>query len=56
MTVGDATRREAETPRPGHFAFRPLARVMPKGRAQAPDIQVLAGSPDAPDAAVRKVR
>ncbi len=43
IIVADATRREAETQRPGRFAFRPLARVMPKGRAEPLDIHELAG-------------
>lgn len=43
IIVADATRREAEAQRPGHFAFRPLARVMPKGRAEPLNIHELAG-------------
>lgn len=38
IIVAGATRREAEEQRPGRFAFRPLARVMPKGRAEPLDI------------------
>lgn len=49
IIVAGATRREAEDRRPGHFAFRPLARVMPKGRAEPLDIFELAGRRDAVD-------
>ena len=49
IIVAGATRREAEDQRPSHFAFRPLARVMPKGRAEPLDIFELAGRRDALD-------
>lgn len=39
-----ATRSEAETQRPGHFAFRSLGRVMPMGRATPLDIDELVGA------------
>ena len=43
IIVADATRREAERQRPGHFAFRSLARVMPKGGAEPLAIHELSG-------------
>ncbi|MBZ0144768.1 MAG: adenylate/guanylate cyclase domain-containing protein, partial [Rhodocyclaceae bacterium] len=49
IIVAGATQREAEAQRPGQFAFRPLARVMPKGRAEPLDIFELAGRRDAVD-------
>lgn len=54
VIVSDATRREAETQRPGHFAFRPLGRVMPKGQAEPLSICELAGWQDRLDDATRK--
>lgn len=53
IIVAGATRREAEEQRPGRFAFRPLARVMPKGRAEPLDIHELAGRIATLDAAAR---
>jgi len=43
IIVAGATRDEAEAQRPGHFAFRPLGRVSPKGRAEPLAIFELAG-------------
>jgi adenylate cyclase len=49
IIVAAATCREAEAQRPGRFAFRPLGRVMPKGRAAPLDIYELAGWREALD-------
>ena len=43
IIVAGATRSEAEQHRPGHFAFRSLGRVSPKGRAEPLDIFELVG-------------
>ncbi len=43
IIVAGATRSEAEERRPGHFAFRPLGRVSPKGRAEPLAIFELVG-------------
>lgn len=54
IIVAGATRREAEEQRPGHFVFRPLARVSPKGRAEPLDIFELVGWQEKLDAALRE--
>ncbi len=46
IIIAGATQREAEEHRPGRFVFRPLARVSPKGRAEAIDIFELVGWQD----------
>lgn len=43
IIVAGATRHEAEEQRPGHFIFRPLGRISPKGRVEPLDIFELAG-------------
>lgn len=43
IIVAAATRNEAEAQRPGHFAFRALGRVSPKGRVTPLEIHELAG-------------
>lgn len=43
IIVAGATRADAEQQRPGGFAFRPLGRVMPKGRCQPLEIFELVG-------------
>lgn len=54
IIVAGATRDAAEAQRPGHFAFRPLARVMPKGRSMPLDIHELAGRQGSLDATGRE--
>lgn len=51
IIVAGATRNEAEAQNPGRFAFRPLGRVMPKGRSEPLDIFELMGWRDRLDAA-----
>jgi len=53
IIVAGATRREAQAQRPGRFAFRPLGRVSPKGRAEPLDIFELAGRQDELDEPTR---
>lgn len=54
IIVAGATRLEAEQHRPGHFAFRSLARVSPKGRAEPLDIFELVGWREELDAPLRE--
>lgn len=53
ILVAGTTRAETEQHRPGRFAFRPLGRVSPKGRAEPLDIFELAGRRDQLDDAAR---
>jgi adenylate cyclase len=53
ILVAGTTRAEAEAHRPGRFAFRPLGRVSPKGRAEPLDIFELGGRHDQLDDAAR---
>jgi adenylate cyclase len=54
IIVAGATRREAEEQRPGRFAFRPLGRVSPKGRAEPLAIFELAGWREKLDESMRE--
>lgn len=54
IIVAGATRLEAEQHWPGHFAFRSLGRVSPKGRAEPLDIFELVGWRERLDEAQRE--
>lgn len=54
ILVAGATRSEAEAQRPGQFAFRSLALVLPKGRAAPLDIFELAGWRETLDESLRE--